>query len=126
MNRSDRKGQGPRRRRRRSPTEKIRVVMQAASLSDEELGVFLRTEGLHEADLERLREEVMLAAKKGLKKPKRRGPSPAEKELKEVKKELARKEKALAETAAILVLRGKLEAFLSEAEEGDTTKKSGS
>lgn len=100
--------------------------MEAAGLSDDTLGAFLRKEGLHHADLERLRKEVMVAAQKGFEKPKKRGPSPAEKELKEVKKELARKEKALAETAAILVLRGKLEAFLLEEEEGDTTGKSGS
>lgn len=42
--------------------------------------------------------------------------------MKELEKELRRKEKALAETAAILVLRKKLSAFFSAAEEGDTNE----
>ena len=42
--------------------------------------------------------------------------------MKELEKELRRKEKALAETAAILVLRKKLNAFFSAAEEGDTNE----
>ena len=123
MDQSDSAGNGSRRRRRRRPKQKIRIVMEAAGLSDDELGAFLRKEGLHHADLKRLREEVMQAAQKGFEKPKKRGLSPAEKQLKKVKKELVRKEKALAETAAILVLRGKLEAFLSAEEDGDTTGK---
>ena len=118
--RSSRKGG---RRGSRPPGEKIRIVMEAAGLSDDELGAFLRKEGLHEAELERLRREVFEAAQQGFEAHRKRGPSAAEKELKQVKKELARKEKALAETAAILVLRGKLEAFLSGDEEGDTTNK---
>lgn len=107
--------------RRRSPEEKVRIVMEAAGVGENELGAFLRREGLHEADLERFREEVQLAATEGLRaKRRRRGLSPAEKELRSVRKELARKEKALAEAAALLVLRGKVRAFLSAEEEGDT------
>lgn len=113
------------RRRKRSPKQKIRIVMEAAKLTDDELGGFLRQEGLHEADLERLRDEVMQAAEAGLSAPKKTGDSAVERENKSLKKELARKEKALAETAAILVLRGKLEAFLLEEEEGDTKDKKG-
>ncbi|WP_370469240.1 hypothetical protein [Lujinxingia vulgaris] len=111
------------RRRHKPPKEKIRIVMQAAGLSDEELGAFLRREGLHEADLVRLRQEVLEAAEKGLSPQKQRVSEPENKELKRVKKELARKEKALAEAAALLVLRGKLEAYFSEDEDDDTTKK---
>jgi len=116
-------GKRPRRRGAYMPKEKIRIVMEAAALPEDELGAFLRREGLHSADLERLREEVMQAAEKGFESSKKQGPSPAEEELKKVQKELVRKEKALAEAAAILVLRGKLDAFLSEEEEGDTNGK---
>jgi transposase len=117
--------QGSRRRKERPAAEKIRLVMEAAALGEAELGAFLRKEGLHEADLESLRQEVVEAAADGLEAKKKRGPSPAEKELKEVRRELARKEKALAEAAALLVLRGKLEAFLSGDEEGDMDGKKG-
>ena len=57
---------------------------------------------------------------------KSRGKSPEARRIDALEKELMRKEKALAETAALLVLQGKLEAFLtSEAEEGATKKTSG-
>jgi hypothetical protein len=64
----------------------------------------------------------MQAATEGLRGKKRaRRLHPAEKEVRKLKKELARKERALAETAALLVLRGKVQAFLAAEEEGDTT-----
>ncbi|RAL19955.1 hypothetical protein DL240_13210 [Lujinxingia litoralis] len=99
--------------------------MEAAGLSEEELGAFLRREGLHEADLVRLRQEVLEAAEKGLSPQKQKAAEPENKELKRVKKELARKEKALAEAAALLVLQGKLKAYFSEDEDDDTTKTKG-
>jgi hypothetical protein len=76
---------------------------------------------MHEADIESFREEVLSAAAEGFdaRRPKRRGLSPEQKELRAVKKELLRKEKALAETAALLVLRGKVQAFFGADEEGD-------
>ena len=94
-------------------------------MSDDELGALLRREGLHEEDLQRFRQEVIQAATEGLrgKKPTRKL-HPAEKEVRKLKKELARKERALAKTAALLVLRGKVQAFLAGDEEGDTTDES--
>jgi transposase len=112
------------RRRRWTPEEKVRVVMEAVAQGEAEFGSFLRQEGLHEADLERFRVEVMEAATEGLHARGRRpGVSPEHKQLRKLEKELARKEKALAEAAALLVLRGKVEAFLSGDEEGDTDGK---
>ena len=109
--------------RRWTPEEKIRCVLEAASLSGEELGAFLRREGLHDADLARFRQDVTDAALEGLKARRRRGATPEQKENRQLKKELKRKEKALAEAAALLVLRGKWEAFLAEREEGGTSGK---
>lgn len=108
-------------RRRWRAEEKVRVVMEAAAVGEDELGAFLRREGLHEADLERFREEVREAATQGLRPKRRRGLSPEQKQIRALQKELARKEKALAETAALLVLRKKAEAFFWAGEEGDTT-----
>ena len=71
----------------------------------------MRREGLHDADLE----EMRAAALAGL-QPKviQRGPSAQELELKKVKRELRRKEKALAEAAALLVLQKKFQALMEE------------
>lgn len=106
----------PRKLGRWSPSEKLRIIEQAAGLKDEELGAFMRREGLHDSDLEDMR----AAALEGL-APKvvKRGPSTAELELKKVKRELRRKEKALAEAAALLVLQKKFQALMEE--EGDDT-----
>lgn len=95
--------------------------MAAAAAGEAGLGELLRREGLHEADLDSFREEVLSAAAEGFeaRRPKRRGLSPEQEELRAVKKELARKEKALAEAAALLVLRKKMRAFFGADEEGD-------
>lgn len=110
------------RRKRWTPEEKMRVVSEATAVGEAGLGAFLRREGLHEADLQRFREEVLEAAERGFAAGRRkRGLSPEEKQLRRLKKELTRKEKALAEAAALLVLRKKAEAFFLSEEEGDDT-----
>ena len=101
------------------PTEKFRVVAAAAQLKDEELGEFLRREGIHLAQLEEWRADVLEA----LGGPAARPKSPETKRVRELERELARKDKALAEVTALLVLEKKVQAlFGSEsAEEGDST-----
>ena len=96
-------------------------MLDAAALDEEELGALLRREGVHEAQLAEWRESALSGALQSLsgKTPRAAAPSKREREL---ERELRRKEKALAEAAALLVLRGKLEAL--SAEEGDDTQKS--
>ncbi len=84
-----------------SAEEKVRVVLESAALAETEFGAFLRREGLHEDDLARFRDEVRNAAVAGLtvsKKPR----SDEQKRIKDLERELKRKEAALAETAALL------------------------
>jgi transposase len=106
-----------------TPEEKLRVVGEAAAVGDEGLGDLLRREGLHEADLRRFREELLSGPRGSTLKS--RKASPETKRIKELERELRRKERALAETAALLVLRKKAEAFFSEEEEGDTNERNG-
>ncbi len=92
----------------------MRIINEAAVLSDEELGAFMRREGLHEVDLKQLREMALVGLeRKGIK----RGPTPEQKRIKKLEQELRRKDRALAEAAALLVLQKKFQALL--AEEGD-------
>jgi len=115
------RGPAPGKRKRWTTEEKLRVVDEAAKVGEANLGAFLRREGLHEEDLVRLRDEVRDAAREGLEaKRSKRGPSLDEKKIRRLEKELRRKDKALAETAALLVLQGKVKAFLEAEEEGDT------
>jgi transposase len=90
----------------RSASEKLRIVMAAAALAPDELGAFLRREGVHEAELEQWRAAVLEAGQaaldSGVARPSARGAEG--KRIKELERELRRKDKALAETAALLVL----------------------
>jgi transposase-like protein len=104
------------------PGEKLLLVTEAAQLSEEELGAFLRSHGLHEAQLEEWRQ----AALEALQKPKKRKPgkSPEAKKIKDLEQELARKDKALAEVTALLALKKKLDALLGD-EDDDTMPRIG-
>ena len=97
--------------------EKLRVVTEARGLSGSVLGAFLRREGLHEAQLTAWR----AAAEAALAQPARgrAKPSAEAKRIQELERELRRKDKALAETAALLVLKKKLQAIWGDAD--DTT-----
>jgi len=107
--------------RRRSPEERLRVVLEASELEGEELGAFLRAEGVHEAQLAQWR-DAALAGVKGASK--RKGRSPEAKRIRKLEAEIRRKDKALAETAALVVLQGKAEALWGEGGE-NTKRKSG-
>jgi transposase-like protein len=92
-------------------------VERAAGLEGEALGAFLRREGVHLAELEEWRR----LAREALSGTKRLAPS---KELRRVQAELARKEKALAETAALIVLKKKVEAIWGDGDD-DTEPNTG-
>jgi transposase-like protein len=100
----------------RTPEEKVRIVLAAAAIAPSELGAFLRREGVHEAELEQWRAALVENAKStfegGAPKPSPRGAEA--KRIKELERELRRKEKALAEAAALLILQKKLNAYLEE------------
>lgn len=88
-----------------SASEKLRVVVDAAQLDDASLGEFLRREGLHEAQLH----EWRAAAEAGLSPPARSTRSSADaKRVVVLERELRRKDKALAEAAALLILQKKV------------------
>ena len=88
-----------------SAEEKLEAVLEARRLAGSELGEFLRRRGLHEEQL-RQWEAAAVDSLRGRKAP---GKSAESKRVKELERELRRKEKALAEAAAILVLRKKAE-----------------
>lgn len=91
-----------------TPTQKFEVVMEAAALSDEELGEFLRKKGLHEAQLIEWRAQLEKAAPDAFGGQRRsRKPSPEKVRIRDLEKDLRRKERALAETSALLVLKKK-------------------
>lgn len=104
------------------PQDKFKVVMEAAPLDDEQLGEFLRKKGLHQTHLEQWRLQMLdglqtISPKKTAKKVKADA-----KKIKALEKELKRKDKALAETAALLVLKKKVQEIWGD--EDDATNRS--
>jgi transposase len=104
----------------RSASEKLHLVLEASALSEADMGEFLRRHGLHEADLAAWR-EVALSALSG--SPAVQPRAGEAKRVRELEKELRRKDKALAETAALLVLQKKVRAIWGD---GDEDTKPGS
>jgi len=102
-----------------SAEEKLVAVEEARGLAGTELGDFLRRQGLHEEQL-RQWEQSALESLRGARKPK--ASSAETKRIKELERELRRKEKALAETAALLVLRKKADALWGD-EDASTESK---
>ena len=104
-----------------SAQEKLRLVHAASELGAEELGAFLRREGLHEAQLQEWA-EIAMAALSAVPKRKSGKASPEAKRIKNLERELHRKEKALAELAALLVLKKKLETIWGDEGDGTDTR----
>lgn len=93
-------------KRKWTGAEKLRVVSDARGLSETDLGAFLRREGLHATDLAAWR----TAAEAALSESGRRAaPSAEQRRIQALERELRRKDAALAETAALLVLKKKVQ-----------------
>ena len=94
--------------------EKYTAVMEAAGRTGEDLGKGLRKTGLHSEHLDIWKKEIeqMVSSPKDKEEMRK-----LKAENKQLKKELQRKEKALAETAALLTLKKKAAAIWGEEEE---------
>ena len=101
------------------PEEKLKIVNEAASLSNEKLGAFLRSKGIHETHLEQWRMQMLGGLGKTEQKPKTN--SADTKRIRELEKELRRKDKALAETAALLVLKKKVQEIWGDEDDNSVT-----
>ena len=98
--------------------EKLRVLMEARGLKGSQLGALLRREGLHEEQLQSWMDAAAGALNSAEAAPsgpataaERRKLKAANKRVRELEKELRRKDKALAEAAAMLMLEKKLQAL---------------
>ncbi len=104
-----------------SAQTKLAIIAKTNSMIESELNQYDREKGLFPEQIQSWRRECM----QGFKSSKEREAeakkqAKADKlEIKELKKDLRLKEKALAETAALLVLRKKLRAFYGEEPEDD-------
>lgn len=99
-----------------SVQDKVRLVVEASALSEEELGEFLRRNGIHKAQLDQWSSVITAAFET---KSKATAKNPEAKKVRELERQLLRKDKALAEAAALLVLKKKAQAIWGD-EDDDT------
>jgi transposase len=98
-----------------SAEEKLEAILEYERTPEAQRGVFLREKGLHEATLEKWKKETLEALKiKGFTGGKK---DPQRKRIAALERELRRKDAALAEAAALLVLKKKADALWGDAKD---------
>lgn len=97
--------------------ERFAALMETARMPKEELGAWCRMHGLHTHHLEQWKQAALGGCDSTRKCPESNKIRHLQQENKALKKELGRKEKALAETAALLVLKKKAESIWGEGAE---------
>lgn len=102
-----------------SAEAKLATVVETMALSESELSQYGREKGLYPEQVQRWKQECLQGFQnsEAANKASQRQSKSDKAEIKTLKKDLRRKEKALAETAALLVLRKKLDAFWEDNEE---------
>ena len=98
---------------------KLATVIETAALNEAEIGEYCRTKGLYAEQIREWKTAALSGYEQTeqIEKAKQRTRQADQKQIKSLKSELRRKEKALAETAALLVLSKKWEAIWGENEE---------
>ena len=99
--------------------DKFQAVLETSSLSELETSKYCRKKGIHLQELKSWIKQCQYANAKKLEDPKelKNNLNSEKQKNKELQKELRHKEKALAETAALLVLRKKANAIWGDQEE---------
>ena len=102
---SKRKSKSP---RSWSLEEKYAAILEAKSKNDKDLGIWLREKGVHSDHLRIWENEVAMALG-AINSPEQKK---LERDIKELRREVRRKDTALAEVSALLILKKKFEAFM--------------
>lgn len=102
-----------------SSDAKLAVVIETGALSAAELSQYCREKGLYPEQVQRWKQDCLqgFQSSEATGRELHRQSKSDKAEIKQLKKDLRRKEKALAETAALLVLRKKLNALWDDGEE---------
>lgn len=99
-------------RQPQSLSEKQQLIYEYQSLSEEDKGIWLRENGFYSSHLETWKKEITEALDGTKEYPKKE--KAWKKETERLTKELTKKEKALADVTALLVLKKKLDALFGE------------
>lgn len=98
--------------------EKLSALLETANMSEEQVNAFCRKNGLYAAQLEQWKTELIDELEgKGASQQKTAQIKALEAELNQLKKELKRKDKALAEASAVLFLKKKAQELWGDPED---------
>jgi transposase-like protein len=111
-----RAGEQPKAAERWSSEAKFAVVMETATLNEAELGEYCRKRGLYPEQIRTWRRACEQANQSAGRPPLSETTRADRQRIRELERELRRKEQALAETAALVVLRKKAQAIWGEPE----------
>ena len=103
--------------------DKLRAIIEIDELPADQVGAYLREKGLYEAQIKQWRQAVSEALDAGTLRKERSKKDGDKKTIKRLEKELRRKDKALAETAALLVLKKKVAAIWGDEDDDTTSRK---
>lgn len=97
-----------------SAQEKLNVVIETSSMTAQELGEYCRSKGLYPEQIKQWKKSCL----QGFNPPKADKDSKQnQKKIRQLEKEIKRKDKALAETTALLVLQKKLQTLWEDEDE---------
>lgn len=102
-----------------TPEQKLKLVLAAAELDEQQRGELLRREGVHSAQLEEWRRAALEALA-----PQKRSPHKTleSRKIRELEIDLDRKNRALAEVTALLALQKKVQAIWGDGDENTAPK----
>jgi len=89
--------------------ERMKAVIDSGSLTEQELGGYCREQGIFPHQLRQWKQDILQMAPEEKNQAMKAENRQLKEQNKQLKRELNRKEKALAETAALLVLKKKAE-----------------
>lgn len=101
-----------------SAEAKLNAVLQSSGLNEEEFGVFLRKEGLHSHQVQAWRADILTALAPFTRKP-GFAKDDRDQKIRELEKDLYRKDKALASVSALLILQKKVDLFWEKENGGE-------
>ena len=102
-----------------SPAEKLSALIETASLNEAELSAYCRTRGIFKEQIAEWKQHALSGYQQGPKQSShdKKAKQADKKRIKKLEREVARKDKALAEAAALLVLSKKWNAIWEESED---------
>ena len=98
--------------------ERVEALIETSRLQEKERGSWCRSRGLHSHHLNSWKRDAIAGCSNPVAASRTKADRLLEKENKNLKRELNRKEKALAEVAALLVLKKKVDSLWREGEDG--------